>query len=187
MTGDRKDEAQGACDKLESPICIVIMMHMPLAMSVFVFVLFDIVHPGLEARQPATSLARSAVWRFSIHVPGLSRGGALCPTRCHTAIEHQLCWVRPLTDTGLIPSLGHDRVVTIYFVALEQDAKEFYAEALSEYDLVAVPNLREVDEDAEIVCVFLDEQVDDVFLTQHSHLKLVATRSNSVDHIDLAA
>jgi D-lactate dehydrogenase len=77
--------------------------------------------------------------------------------------------------------------VTIYFVALEPDAKEFYAHALAEYDLVAVPNLREVDADAEIVCIILDEQIDDVFLTQHPNLKLVATRSSSVDHIDLAA
>jgi len=77
--------------------------------------------------------------------------------------------------------------VTIYFVALEQDARNFYARALAEFDLMAVPNLREVDAEAEAVCVFLDEQIDDVFLTQHPNLKLIATRSSSVDHIDLAA
>jgi len=83
--------------------------------------------------------------------------------------------------------VGHYPGVTIYFVALEPDAQEFYANALAKYDLVAVPNLREVDGDAEIVSIFIDEQIDDVFLTQHPNLKLIATRSSSVDHIDLAA
>ena len=39
--------------------------------------------------------------------------------------------------------------MTIYFVALEQDARNFYARALTEFDLMAVPNLREVDAEAE--------------------------------------
>jgi D-lactate dehydrogenase len=82
--------------------------------------------------------------------------------------------------------VGHVRIVTIYFVGLEPDAQEYYAGEMAEYDLVAVPSLREVDANAEIVSVFIHEQVDDVFLTQHPNLKFVATRSNSVDHIDLA-
>jgi D-lactate dehydrogenase len=52
---------------------------------------------------------------------------------------------------------------------------------------VAAPNLREVEADAEIVSIFIHDQVDDVFLTEHPNLKLIATRSRSVDHIDLAA
>jgi D-lactate dehydrogenase len=77
--------------------------------------------------------------------------------------------------------------VTIYFVALEPDAQQFFARVLPGHDLVAVPNLREVDADAEIVSIFIHDQIDDVFLTDHPNLKLIATRSRSVDHIDLAA
>jgi D-lactate dehydrogenase len=77
--------------------------------------------------------------------------------------------------------------VTIYFVALEADAQEFFAGALPKRDLVAVPSLREVEADAEIVSIFIHDQIDDVFLADHPNLKLIATRSRSVDHIDLAA
>lgn len=97
---------------------------------------------------------------------------------------------RPELPHGLLatlPFLRHGSLVTIYFVALEPDAKEFYASALSEYDLVAVPNLEEVDPDAEAICIFLDDQVDDAFLARHANLKFIATRSNSTDHIDLTA
>lgn len=83
--------------------------------------------------------------------------------------------------------LGHDMFVTIYFVALEPDGQEFYGNVLPNHDLVAVPNLQEVEEDAEIVSVFINDQIDDVFLAQHPKLKLIATRSSSLDHIDLAA
>jgi hypothetical protein len=84
-------------------------------------------------------------------------------------------------------ALRHARDVTIYFVALEPDAQEFYAKELADFDLVAVPNLQEVDHDAEVVSVFVDEQIDDGFLAQHPNMKLIATRSRSTDHIDLAA
>lgn len=77
--------------------------------------------------------------------------------------------------------------MTIYFVALEPDGQEFYGNVLPHHDLVAVPNLQEVEEDAEIVSVFIDDQIDDAFLTQHPKLKLIATRSSSLDHIDLAS
>jgi D-lactate dehydrogenase len=87
----------------------------------------------------------------------------------------------------MTPFVGHARAVIIYFVALEPDAQEYYASAMPEYDLVGVASLGEVDAEAEIVSIFVDEQVDDVFLTKHPALKLIATRSSSVDHIDLAA
>jgi D-lactate dehydrogenase len=104
-----------------------------------------------------------------------------------------MCGGRAVIDrpyNGLLamgPFVGHARAVIIYFVGLEPDAQEYYERAMAKYDLVAAPSLLEVDTNAEIVSVFIEEQVDDVFLTQHPKLKLVATRSNSMDHIDLAA
>jgi D-lactate dehydrogenase len=77
--------------------------------------------------------------------------------------------------------------VIIYFVALEEDGQTYYGEAFSGHQLFATPNLAEVEGDAEIVSVFIHDQVDDVFLTAHPNLRMIATRSGSVDHIDLAA
>jgi D-lactate dehydrogenase len=77
--------------------------------------------------------------------------------------------------------------VTIYFVGLEPDAQPIFANVLVGHDLIAVPSVTEVDADAEIVSVFIDHQIDDVFLSAHPNLKLIATRSRSIDHIDLAA
>ncbi|MEQ1861413.1 MAG: NAD(P)-dependent oxidoreductase [Chthoniobacteraceae bacterium] len=77
--------------------------------------------------------------------------------------------------------------MTIYFVDIEPSDEAFYGECLAEQDLISVRRLAEVDSDAEIVCVFIDEKIDDPFLAAHPKLRLVATRSTSVDHIDLPA
>jgi D-lactate dehydrogenase len=77
--------------------------------------------------------------------------------------------------------------VTIYFVAIEAGEQPLYAERLNSHELVAVPRLAEVAADAEIVSVFLTERIDEAFLTAHPRLRLVATRSASFDHVDVAA
>jgi D-lactate dehydrogenase len=77
--------------------------------------------------------------------------------------------------------------VIIYFVALEEDGQAYYGDFFPGHRLFATPHLGEVDADAEIVSVFLHDQVDDVFLTAHPNLRMIATRSGSVDHIDIAA
>ncbi len=77
--------------------------------------------------------------------------------------------------------------MTIYFVDIESPDEEFYGECFAEHDLISVRVLAEVGEDAEIVSVFIDEQIDDAFLAAHPRLRLVATRSTSIDHIDVSA
>lgn len=77
--------------------------------------------------------------------------------------------------------------MTIYFVDIEPADETFYGEAFAEHDLVSVRRLSEVGDDAEIVSVFIDEPIDDAFLAAHPRLRLVATRSTSVDHIDVQA
>ncbi|HET6406284.1 MAG TPA: NAD(P)-dependent oxidoreductase, partial [Chthoniobacteraceae bacterium] len=54
------------------------------------------------------------------------------------------------------------------------------------YDLIAVSNIGEVDADGELLSVFISDTVDAQFLIAHPKLKLIATRSRSVDHIDVA-
>jgi len=77
--------------------------------------------------------------------------------------------------------------VTIYFVDIEPDEQPLFAEHLAAHDLIAVRRLSEVGPDAEVVSVFLGEKVDDAFLSAHPRLRLIATRSTSVDHLDTAA
>lgn len=75
----------------------------------------------------------------------------------------------------------------IYFVDIEPAEQALFGEAFAGEDLMAVRRLAEVGEDAEIVCPFIDERIDEAFFATHPKLKLIATRSSSVDHIDLAA
>ncbi len=77
--------------------------------------------------------------------------------------------------------------MTIYFVAIEPQDETFYGERFAEHDLVSVARLSEVEADAEIVNIFIDETIDEAFLVSHPNLRFVATRSTSTDHIDLHA
>lgn len=77
--------------------------------------------------------------------------------------------------------------MTIYFVDIEPNEQEFFGEQFPAEDLIAVKHLAEVGANAEIVCVFIDEPIDHAFLARHPQLRLVATRSTSLDHIDLQA
>ena len=75
--------------------------------------------------------------------------------------------------------------MTIHFVNIEVPEEEFFARALPGYDLISVRRLAEVDADAGIACIFIDEQVDANFLASHPRLRFIATRSASIDHLDL--
>lgn len=77
--------------------------------------------------------------------------------------------------------------MTIYFVDIEAGEQHFFGEAFPEEDLIAVHQLSEVGADAEIVSIFIGEPVSEAFLHAHPKLRLIATRSSSVDHIDVQA
>jgi len=77
--------------------------------------------------------------------------------------------------------------VTIYFVDIEPDDEAHYGEVLAEHDLMSVRRLAEVGGEAEVVCVFIDEPLEEAFLAAHPRLRFIATRSTSTDHIDLPA
>ena len=75
----------------------------------------------------------------------------------------------------------------IYIVETEHSEAEFFEQALPGRDITFVCQLDEVPADAEIVCVFLTEKVTEEFAATHPGLKFICTRSQSTDHLDLAA
>jgi D-lactate dehydrogenase len=75
----------------------------------------------------------------------------------------------------------------IVFVETEDDEQPFFVESLAGHDVEFVEGLDEVPKDAEIVSVFVTSRIGAGFLRQHPRLKLVASRSSAVDHLDVAA
>jgi D-lactate dehydrogenase len=75
----------------------------------------------------------------------------------------------------------------IVFVETEQDEQPFFAESLSGHDVEFVDTIEEVARDAEIVSVFVNSRVDAAFLRLHPKLRLVASRSSAIDHLDVKA
>ena len=73
------------------------------------------------------------------------------------------------------------------FLNTEPADEAFYTENLPGHTLEFVSRPEAVSEEAELVCVFLETRIDAAFLESHPRLRCVATRSRSVDHIDLAA
>ncbi|MGB8167791.1 MAG: NAD(P)-dependent oxidoreductase [Chthoniobacteraceae bacterium] len=75
----------------------------------------------------------------------------------------------------------------IYFVEAERAEEDFFATHLDEHDLRLAAHLDEVGDDVEILSTFINSPLDPDFLAAHPRLRLIATRSQAVDHIDLAA
>jgi D-lactate dehydrogenase len=77
--------------------------------------------------------------------------------------------------------------VIVYFVETESAEEAFYSERLAEHDLRFVSQLDDVGEDAEVLSVFINTRITSDFLVAHPKLRLIATRSTAVDHLDLPA
>ena len=77
--------------------------------------------------------------------------------------------------------------MSIYFLETEASEVAFYAEALAGQELHHVGRLSDVGKDARVVCLFIRTRVDEEFLRTHPDLRLIATRSTGVDHLDIAA
>src|SRR5438093_356583 len=72
----------------------------------------------------------------------------------------------------------------IYFTETETPEQEFFAAALDEVEFAE--SLADVPAEAEIISIFIYSKIDAAFLDAHPRLRLIATRSTGVDHIDLA-
>lgn len=77
--------------------------------------------------------------------------------------------------------------MNIWFIESELLDHDVIERELGEYDLHLADSLGEVPSDAKIVSPFIYSEIDAAFLDQHPALELVATRSTTSDHIDLAA
>ncbi|MDB6149582.1 MAG: D-isomer specific 2-hydroxyacid dehydrogenase NAD-binding [Chthoniobacter sp.] len=77
--------------------------------------------------------------------------------------------------------------VKIYFVETERGERQVFADRLAEHDVDFVNHLEEVGGDAEAISVFIQSNVTSEFLDVHPRLRLVTTRSTSMDHIQVAA
>ena len=77
--------------------------------------------------------------------------------------------------------------MSIYFLEAEQSEVAFFEAALPGRPIRFVSRLSDVGADAEILCPFIHTHVDEAFLRAHPELRLIATRSTGVDHLDLAA
>jgi D-lactate dehydrogenase len=77
--------------------------------------------------------------------------------------------------------------VIIYFVETESTEEEFFSEHLGAHDLRFVSHLDEVEADVEVLSIFINSQIDADFLKAHPQLRLIATRSTAVDHLDIPA
>jgi D-lactate dehydrogenase len=75
----------------------------------------------------------------------------------------------------------------IVFVETEDDEQPFFAESLEGHEVEFVDHIGDVPRDAEIVSVFVNSRVGAEFLRRHPKLRLVASRSSAVDHLDLKA
>jgi len=77
--------------------------------------------------------------------------------------------------------------VIIYVVDAEPFEVDFLVAHLRSHDVRAVRDSAAIGADAQIICVFITTLVDEAFLATHPNLRFVATRSKSVQHIDVAA
>lgn len=74
----------------------------------------------------------------------------------------------------------------IYFVDTQPSEVEFFRDKFPGHDVLFVPDLGGVDPDAAVISIYLRSQIDAGFLDSHPGIRMVATRSNGMDHIDSA-
>ena len=77
--------------------------------------------------------------------------------------------------------------MSIYFLDAEPGDAAFFERGLPDHPLRFVRWPAEVKADATVLSLFIHTRVEAGFLDKHPALKLIATRSTGVEHIDLAA
>ena len=73
----------------------------------------------------------------------------------------------------------------MYFVETQPSEEEYFSDALAGHDLQFASELNDVGSDAEVMCVYFRMRLDADFFKAHPKLRMVATRSNGYDHIDV--
>ena len=75
----------------------------------------------------------------------------------------------------------------ICFTHIESDEQAFFQNALRDHSLQFFRRLKNVPGNAEVLSIFIQENVGAEFLESCPNLKLIATRSTGYDHIDVEA
>lgn len=75
----------------------------------------------------------------------------------------------------------------IVFLDTEFPEQEFFAASLGDHELAFLDELSEVPSDTELLSIFINSEISASFLAIHPALKLIATRSAAIDHLDLEA
>jgi D-lactate dehydrogenase len=76
--------------------------------------------------------------------------------------------------------------LNISFVQTDPADQSFFEEQLQEHGLEFVRSLEAVDPEADAVSVFIHAKVDRAFLEAHPAVRVILSRSMTLDHIDLA-
>ena len=77
--------------------------------------------------------------------------------------------------------------MNICFTETETESRQFFEDRLRNHQLSFVSELQETGRDVDCVSIFINSRIDQEFLSGHSQLRLIATRSTGLDHIDLNA
>src|SRR5687768_5026668 len=80
-----------------------------------------------------------------------------------------------------------ERKMKIYVAEPEPSERQLLSQELAGHELIYLRSTEEAPPDAEILSTFINFRVDAGFLEKHPALRLIATRSTTVDHIDLAS
>ena len=78
------------------------------------------------------------------------------------------------------------RVVKICFVELESAAERVFRERLAAHEICFAQTLQQLPDDTEIASIFINERITAEILEKLPSLRMITTRSRSIDHIDLA-
>lgn len=75
----------------------------------------------------------------------------------------------------------------IYFVGTCEDEQQRFHELLPKKELVFLSRLEKLPTDATILSISIGERITADYLTRHPTLQLIATRTTSLDHVDIEA
>ena len=74
----------------------------------------------------------------------------------------------------------------MYFVDIQPSEEDYFSDKFGDHDLWFATDLGDVKDDVEVLCIYIRSRIDAPFLEAHPALRMVATRSNGYDHIDVA-
>jgi D-lactate dehydrogenase len=75
----------------------------------------------------------------------------------------------------------------VCFVSVEPEEKAYFARRLARWNPRFEWNLDAVPDDVEVLSIFIYYGIDEAFLSAHPGLRFIASRSSSLDHVDLEA